>query len=354
MSVMAKKIGIITLDGVYNYGNRLQNLAVQKIWEKQGFDTETLVIKRSRIREAYRYLKCFCENPVKTLKFIRFNNKYVNIKYVFKKDGKLSEKKVSEFEYFSVGSDQVWNPGLRKKDKHIFYLKFADRKQRIALSPSIAVESVPENLKESFIDGVSGFDKISVRESQGADLIKSLTGLDATVLVDPTLALTREEWEETLSLKEEKEEKYMLLYFLGEVTEEFMKKAEEFAREKNLKIKSAHIKGGLGEKNNFDPRDFVSLIRGAEYMFTDSFHGVAFSVIFNTSFYAFARQNSENDVTTRVKSRLTSILEKMSLEERLVAAFPENPETIDFTKTNALLDAEREKVYSFVRDAVQD
>ncbi len=350
---MAKKIGIITLDGVYNYGNRLQNLAVQKIWEKEGFETETIIIKRSFLKEVYRYAKCFLNNPLKTLKFIKFNAKYINTKYVFNKKGKMCDKKISEFSFFSVGSDQVWNPNLRKSDKDIYYLKFAPREKRIALSPSIAVESVPDLLKKSFVDGISGFDYVSVRETQGADLIRELTGLDATVLVDPTLALTRSEWEQMLSLKERRGEDYILLYFLGEVDKEFMDKVQKFALENNLKIKSAHIKNGLGEKNNFDPRDFVSLIKGARYMFTDSFHGVAFSIIFNTSFYAFPRQNRENDVNTVAKSRLTSILEKTALLERFVTEFPENPQTIDFEKTNALIEAEREKVYVFVKDALE-
>ena len=349
---MAKKIGIITLDGVYNYGNRLQNLAVQRIWEKEGFETETIIIKRSFLKEAYRYAKCFLNSPLKTLKFIRFNKKYINVKYIFDKKAKLDEKKISEFSFFSVGSDQVWNPNLRKSDKDIYYLKFAPREKRIALSPSIAVESVPAPLKKSFVEGVTGFDYVSVRERQGADLIRDLTGLDATVLVDPTLALTKEEWEQMLSLKERGGDDYILLYFLGEADKEFMDKVERFAKENNLKIKSAHIKNGLGEKNNFDPRDFVSLIKGAKYMFTDSFHGVAFSIIFNTSFYAFPRQNRENDVNTVAKSRLTSILGITQLLERFVTEFPDKVEEIDFTKANALIGDEREKVYSFVKDAL--
>lgn len=346
-----RKVGIITLDGIYNYGNRLQNLAVKKIYEREGFCAETLVIKRSFFREAWRYLDAFFKNPKKTIKFIRFNNKLVKQKYIFNKKALPPEKIVSEYDFFSVGSDQVWNPNLRKKDKHVFYLSFAEREKRIALSASIALDEIPDVLTDSFKKGVEGFDHISVREKKGAEIIKELTGQSAEVLVDPTLALTAGEWEEVLGLKDTPREKYLLLYFLGEVSTEFMEKAEAFAKEKGLKIVSAHIKGGLGEKNDFSPVDFVSLIRDAEYMFTDSFHGVAFSINFNTPFYAFARQNSENDTNTVVKSRITSILEIVGLESRLVGAFPESPEKISFEAVNAVLEKEREKVSAFVKSA---
>jgi len=240
------------------------------------------------------------------------------------------------------------------KDKRLFYLQFVDRSKRIALAPSIAVEEIPEASKNSFIEGVCGFDKLSVREKQGGELIKRLTGKEAEVLIDPTMALTAAEWEDALALEEKKaEEKYILLYFLGEVSDAWMTSVRKYADQNGYRIVSAYIKDGLGQHNSFGPGQFVDLIRNAEFVFTDSFHGVAFSMIFNRSFYAFPRWNSRQDGNVRTKSRILSILEKMGLEERMCEAFPEEILTIDYEKTNRLMNAERTRFSQYIRNALR-
>ena len=143
---------------------------------------------------------------------------------------------------------------------------------------------------------------------------------------------------------------YVLLYFLGDVTDDFMSRVNAFAREKGLKIVSAFIKNGTATRNDYDPADFVGLVRNAGYVFTDSFHGVAFSIIFNRTFWAFQRAQPG----ASMKSRIVSILDRLGLEDRLCAAFPEKAADIDYTAANDILESERAKFACFVNDIVQN
>ena len=104
--------------------------------------------------------------------------------------GQLREK----YDYFSVGSDQVWNPNYVDCYRWMF-LQFTERDQRVALSPSIGMSSLSSPYaRRQMSRGLRGFDRLSVRERDGAKLIKQLTGQDATVLVDPTLMVTADSW----------------------------------------------------------------------------------------------------------------------------------------------------------------
>ena len=347
---MKKRVAVITLDGLYNFGNRLQNLAVQRIYERAGCECETLICMRSPIHALYRTMLSFKDNFTRTLAFLHFNRKYIKIRRICRRKGQVPQRIAAQYDLFSVGSDQVWNPFVRRRDKHVFYLQFAPRNKRVSLAASIAVDEVPDEYRKSFTEGISGFNRISVREKQGQEIIRELTGKESEVLVDPTLALTAQEWTDMLGLKDADGDGYVLLYFLGDVTDDFMSRVNAFAREKGLKIVSAFIKNGTATRNDYDPADFVGLVRNAGYVFTDSFHGVAFSIIFNRTFWAFQRAQPG----ASMKSRIVSILDRLGLEDRLCAAFPEKAADIDYTAANDILESERAKFACFVNDIVQN
>ena len=295
------RIGIITLNGFFNYGNRLQNYALQEflkqivpdaevntIWyEKDNFKLNEHIVSFKNLR---RYLfnrhnfRNYIDNNIILYDIIReynikhFSDKFINIIF----DYKIKKSLKDSYDYFVVGSDQVWNPYWI--DKEAEFIQFADKKKRIAYSASFGIERLPEKYLESFKAGLSGMNYISVREEAGAKIVKALTGKDVPVLVDPTLLLTKEEWSSIITRPVwYKDEKYILLFFLSDLPAKVKNIVDELAAENGLKIIN------LMDKSNIDyytssPDEFLYLIKNASLVYTDSFHGTVFSIIFEKPF----------------------------------------------------------------------
>lgn len=350
---MKYKVAILTLDGLYNYGNRLQNLAVHKLYEKFECECTTLICDGEILKNKIKLLRAlfvdFIHGTNKTIKFKRFNEKYLNVRTVYGKGYKMPCSISREYDFFSVGSDQVWNPFIRKQEKYNYFLRFCNKNQRIALAPSIAVDTIPDDVMPLYVEGVNGFEYLSVREKKGIELLSTITDIDVEVLVDPTLAMSSNEWDDIFDINEKSNNKgkYLLLYFLGEMKPELHDRIKELAEKHNLEIKSLYVKNGMKMYNSFDPKDFVKLIRNATFVFTDSFHGTAFSINYNIPFYTFCRYDSEIALP-KMESRITSILEMTNLEERLQYSIPHELTIPDFEYANEILQKERQKVIDYV------
>lgn len=226
----------------------------------------------------------------------------------------------SRYDAFVCGSDQIWAPSCF--DSHYFLDFVRDKRKKIAYAPSIGLSKIEsEYTAAEMKKQISDFSKLSVREKKGADIIKDLTGLEAEVVCDPTLLKDEDFWiKKAEKSKFSKEEKYLAAYFLG-----FNKKHWEMtyktAAEKNLKvciipIFEADLQRDGCLKEPVGPNEFLNLIKNAEYVCTDSFHAVLFSLIFKKNFSVFERfgrkqKNNQN-------SRIYNILELLNLENRLV------------------------------------
>lgn len=312
------KIAIITANDNNNYGNRLQNYALQKFLENnfQICKIETIWYDKKELKNStvdfwsikslvkwiinknnYRnYLKKdYLQDCIRMYNIGKFTKK-INTRFDFKVK-KYIEK---EYDYFIVGSDQVWNPYFwSKEDDHanIRFLKFAPKEKRIAYAASIAIPEIPKDKEVFFKDGLNEMEAISMREKAGAELVKNLTGREVPVVVDPTILLSKEKWQK-IELKPEwyNGEKYILTYFLGNP----LPIIEKLAKKNNWKIYN------LMDKNNFDlytsrVEEFIYLIDNAEVVATDSFHACVFSILLNTPFLVINRQNRGwADMTSRI------------------------------------------------------
>ncbi len=302
----------ITSDFNFNYGNKLQNYAVQEALKKSGYNTVSIrLLKLS-------YILFFCKIVLlfpllwalgeerkdrykKRIKFISFNKK---IKQSF------SGIKLNNFDTLTrhlfncnriiYGSDQIWNPEFDSFTKA--YLGIcAPREKNIALSASFGVDEIPEQYRDLFRKALlNNFSAISVREYQGAKIIKDLTGMDVEVLPDPTLTLSREKWE-ALEKPVSVPKEYYLTYFLGNKPEQTISAIDLI---QGLSHVSAEPDQPLG------PSEFLYLIHRAKYMCTDSFHGCVFSIIYQVPFMLFTRQDS----LTSMNSRLTSLFQMLGLK----------------------------------------
>ena len=372
-----KSIGIITYHHYYNYGTMLQAYALQKKMELLGYESELIDFKQNntpttlrligiRIKRLPAYIrerKKYSTLAVSKDKFSERNRAYEEF---YKKYLKVGSQKYTTsdelktnppvYDGYVVGSDQTWNPYVANNPK-AFYLSFvADDRKKGSYAPSLAVSQLTEEQKIMFCERLKGFRFLSCRESVGTKLLEETLDRQVTNVIDPTLLLDRNEWE-NVSSEEKIDKPYILTYFLGDVKEhrDFVHK---LAKQTGLKIVAIPVSyldiiDPVEEKHWVGPDKFLSLIKNAEYVCTDSFHGTMFSINFGVKFFSFcktkdAEKSSEN-------SRLYSALELFSLSSRLVnikneeQLLRELPE-IDYGTVRMTLDQERKRAVEYLSE----
>lgn len=362
------KVAIVTLVN-NNYGNRLQNYAVQCNLEKNGIEVCTIPNNKFLNSNKYSFINNFeylmsmiknelLKNGVYRLKCGFFTNKKVKKFLKFNKNIKFSRKKFSFFrlmnyDFYIVGSDQVWNPYFGLDDFGLLdYID--DNNKKIAFSASIGVNSIPDNLKEKYARCINKFKCISLREDRGKEIIEELTGRkDVEVLIDPTMLLTSEEWDKVSNrpkqLDKIKEEKYILNYFLGELSDFRKKEIERIAKENNC-----HIINILDKKDPFyvsGPSEFLYLEKHAFLICTDSFHSSVFAILYNRPFIIFDR---EQKGVENMNSRIDTLINKFKLKNRKYNGECITKENLehDYTEAYKILEKEREKSKEFLEKAL--
>ena len=345
-ALMGVSVGIVTMVGNFNYGNRLQNYAVSKIYESLGCSVETLDYRGHSLPSAVRHLAADillpreATHPEEMMSRERKDSfaRFTSLIPTRRVDVPMSDL-ASQYDLFSVGSDQVWNPNYVDSYRWMF-LRFADRRQRIALAPSIGLSSLQSPYARAMISrGLLGFDYLSVREESGAELIKELTGRDAQVVIDPTLMLTPETWRRVANGRMVPDGEYVLTYLLGDKSESQDKFVGELVSENRASLVRLSDKARKGEIDA-GPAEFIALIDGASHVVTDSYHAAVFSILMSTPLTIFKREGRSN-----LFSRLATLTKKFDLG---AAVFGEDcfcPDvTISPTRREEILREERERV----------
>lgn len=372
------KIGIITINDFDNYGNRLQNYAVQEIFLSMGHNVETInnspnyssstsnrLCKLQKIKKLsiiglgqliknklFYVVKRKKHKRIITLRFSgfkKFTNEFIkNTSYTVFRDY-VPEKEIGSFDFFVTGSDQIWNPHHRKGSE-VDFLVFAPKHKRIAYVPSFGVAQIPPQYEASYREWISDIPHVSVREHAGAQLIKELTGREAEVFVDPTLMLTKEKW---LSIAKEPKRgsktKYLLTYFLGEPSATCMKQITQIAEANKLEIINlASLKDPA--YYSADPSEFIAFIHSASLFCTDSYHGVIFSILMQTPFIVFDRSGSGPSMG----SRIDTLLQLFELEHRRSNHVLSSGQyfEMDYSHVNDILARERARAYAFLKNAL--
>lgn len=358
------KVGIVTITEGENYGNRLQNYATQSVLTKLGCKSETLfnnygykkngvkemvkgimylVARKLNIKDNYKI-----NNIERVKKFKKFNDKLIK-KSKFKLDiGYVSEEVKDNYDFFITGSDQVWNPEF-PINSNVEFLTFAKQGQKIAYSASFGISKLPDSCRTNYKKWINDMDYLSVREEAGAEIIKELTGREAEVLVDPTVMLSKDEW---LSIAEKpkcyKGNKYILTYFLGEMSEEVKIKINKLAKENDYEIINLLDKMNR-EIYSVDPSEFIWLINNAELMCTDSFHGVVFSLIMKSPFVILDRI----DNCGSMNSRIDTLLKLFNMEERYGMDLEDSDVfNMDFSNVDSTMEVERKRAYRYLKRAM--
>ena len=348
-----KKVGIVTINDNDNYGNRLQNFAVQSCLTKLACDSTTLknnpTLNNANnflgriIKFYFKKLKCKNKGARKSY-FMKFNKNITFSRKYITAYSKINNK----YDYFIVGSDQVWNPNFgRLSDVDILF--FAKEQQKISFSASFGISELPQEYKEKTAKALKNFKAISVREDAGKKIIEELTGRnDIQVLVDPTMLLTAEEWDKVSKKPEQlKTNKYILNYFLGELSEERKKEINRVAKENNCEVINI-----LDKKSPFyqtGPSEFLYLEKNAFLICTDSFHSSVFAILYDRSFIVFDRE--ENIVN--INSRIETLINKFNLKNReFTGKITKENLQHDYKEAYEILEKERKKSYEFLKRAL--
>ncbi len=348
-----KKVGIITINDNNNYGNRLQNYAVQEVLKK--INVEPITLKNepatnTKNKYLLRKIKSFF-NRGSYSKIIErkecFEDFNKNINFSSKKITPYS--KLNEYDYFVVGSDQVWNPNFGRL-RDVDLLEFAESRKKISFSASFGVSKLSEEYNSKLKKDLKDFKAISVREDAGKEIIEEIVGRkDVQVLVDPTMLLTPNEWDKIAKKpKQLKSNRYILNYFLGELSEERKKEIERIAKENNCEI--INILDRNSPFHQTGPGEFVYLEKNAFLVCTDSFHSCVFAILYDRPFIVFDREDSY----VKMNSRLDTLLKKFNLKDRWYKnKIMKEQLKANYEEAFNILEDERRKSKKFLENAIE-
>lgn len=368
-----KKVEVITLHRIVNYGSVLQAYATQESIKKLGYDVEFIdyypermhmfgMLKRIK-NKSEKFKKSFIlRNIARIIIFPSYVKRFSVFKSFIK--NKLNLSKITYLneqqlrdnlpvaDIYCTGSDQVWNSEWNEKIDKVFFLDFdIGNRKKIAYSASFGKKELDNDEIEITRELLSKYNAISLREQSGVDILTSL-GLKGTNVVDPTLLLNGEEWRKISSNKFKKDD-YILVYNLNR-NKRIDKYAENLSRKTGLKVRflsyqfhEFYKKGKIS--CNPKVEDFLALIDNAKYIVTDSFHGTAFSLNFNKNFIIVYPE--------KFSTRLQSILNLLGLENRVAKDETDleiSDRNIDYENINKILAEERKKSLDWLKGALCD
>lgn len=282
------KIYTITYSFAQNCGAMLQAYALKEFLALQGYDVQVidyrdfdkrLFLMPSTFKGFIKTLPCIAGDICRIGKHYRRVNRYQNFRRQYlnltaKCRGEEALKKLNAYaDVFIAGSDQIWNVGNGVcKD---FYLEFVQGKgKRISYAASFGVTEIPEEFREETAAGIRYIEYLSVRERTGQEIVRALTGREAKLVVDPVFLLDKSEWDRIAGDRIEKRP-YIFVYYEHM---ESMAAARQIQSKTGLPVLSNIIDMG--------PLEFINYIKYAEYVVCDSFHALAFSIIFEKKFWS--------------------------------------------------------------------
>ena len=283
-------------------------------------------------------------------KFKSFEKSYLHISdRVISHENCMEKDWTEAHDFFVCGSDQIWNPAYGTTSD-LAFLSFAEGKS-VALAPSFGVSSVPKEERDKFRKWINGIDTLSVREDAGARIITDLTGREAQVLLDPTMAICAEHWSGMAKKPQAKlPEKYILTYFLGRMTKTYKNRIQRLSHMTGLPVVNL-FDIERPEYYIFDPNEVLFAINNASLVLTDSFHGTVFSILFRRDFSVFVRDEGGESM----HSRLTTLLGKLGLKDRMDdgEALPEQIPIEKWNEVHRIIESERQKTKSYIDKAVR-
>jgi len=359
------KVGILTFHKANNYGAVLQAYALQETIRSMGHEVEIIDYKQEHISKKYRKIRInfsgfapFIRSIASTI--IHFRNLSIigNNFNSFRKENLLISKesydnldKIYGYDAYISGSDQVWNLKLTGYDKS-FFLDFNNKGKKVSYAASLGQDRISIEDKEFIRKYIDNFDSISVREASAQNILSSLTTKKITRVLDPTLLTDKQVWNKFLTVNKYGE--YILVYSVGQLNNiiRIAHETSEILDTKILFLTARRIQANLKQKHIhmkvICPSEFLTLLYNAKFIVTNSFHGTAFSVIFNKNFITIPHKETG--------ARMIEMLQLLNLKNRIITN--ENgvdniiKNEIDYRLPNEILNNEKTESHDFLKKAL--
>ena len=360
-----KRVGIITFHRAINYGAVLQAYALQSAIESIGGSVEIIDYRCSYLEDNYSlkkrlkntnsmrsFVAVLIKSGLPLLKKKKHFQSYLNKKLNLSRSYTSQTIHLSNEQYdlFITGSDQVWNYHHTDFDP-VYFLSFVDeRKKKASYAASFGFDRIEDSVKTHYRQLLKDFNKVSVREKEGVKIIKDLLGenISVKVSIDPVFLLTSEQW----SHKTISKRNYILVYEMMH-SEKLMMIATAFSEKYNIPIvritnsRQVRTNKRIFEVNSCTPEQFIDYIYNAEFVITNSFHGTAFSIIFNKEFYVVPLEDS----MASLNARLLNILDLFKLNDRIKALDDGTiRSSVSWGQCNEIIESERCKAMSYLYD----
>lgn len=353
------KIGILTYHRTLNYGACLQAVATRVVLEKMGHKVYYVDYWPKYHASKYKLFSLYklrCCSWRKKYKYVRDSVKYFSLqkkrilnfetffkKYIYPYCRSIQE----DYDAIIYGSDQIWRKQqeIRAYNPYYFGKNSLKAKQHIAYAASMGI--LPLEIEDIKVvkELVSHIDAISVREKDLKLFLENIGFKNVYQSLDPTLLLDQSVWDDKISTSRYMGDKYILVYIMGANGFD-MRQIQLFAAKKKLKV--IYLKGYATTKESTTnivsagPSEFIRLIKNAEYVFSSSFHGLAFSIIYKKQVFASFTKN---------EGRARSLLSALEIEERLLPAkspIPTGIKDIDYVKVTKKLKEERDNSLNYL------
>lgn len=347
------RIGVMTFLHNDNYGSILQAWALQQTLTELGFDARHIDYAPSK-QEKIRNLLLSGNSPRLILEgivkrsatgkmhggFDEFRAAHIRTTAPCRDHAALTNV-AEDFDVLICGSDQIWSPVWLNP---AYFLDFTD-KPKVAYAPSLGVKDIPNSRKQRKIARlVKSFSALSVREQEGAALVKAMTSFAPVVLPDPVMLVPKEKWQSVMDTNIP-QERYILCYFIGDNPSYWETVAAIAAREQCKVLVIPRTEGarnaGYPLEEDVPPQRWLGLLNGAAHVVTDSFHGATFSAILNKA-CTIVRRYCEDDPESK-NSRIDQLLRNIGAESL---------EAPDWQQVNARLAQRAEEAKAWLVSAV--
>ena len=366
------KTATLTWNSFPNYGTMLQAYALQQYLislgcENQIIDDNSIVYATSkntkkqniwkyrltRLRESLHsdYRSFYASQRKYCPKMASFKKKYLKVDYDI--DNVLCDK--ADYDYYICGSDQIWSPQASGTAERTFFFAGFSKRKKISYAPSLGVSSLSKEYVLFVKKQLYSFQSLSIREEIGRKILMNLTDKEVQVVVDPTMLLSKTDWEKIIP-KARAKERYVLGYILT-YNESYLSAIRKYARRNKIKFYLFFLdKAFYGKADKLitgGPLDFLAYIKNAEIVFTDSFHGSIFSALLETPFYTLRR--FQEDSIESQNSRIDTLMTIMDIKHLLLnedTCIDIKDPLIDFQRIKTSLKPHIENSKQFLKNAL--
>ncbi|MBQ6431383.1 MAG: polysaccharide pyruvyl transferase family protein [Oscillospiraceae bacterium] len=359
-----KRIRMITFHTPKNYGAVLQAYSLMTFLKQYSPDVKVIDFNTPHLRSIYplnskparmkavpHYLLNLLLTGQKKRKYAKFERFIARRFDLTRRYESLEELRADppEADCYVTGSDQVFNPNRIAEEREAFCLNFGGEEiKRIAYAASFGVKAIPEEKRQETAAALAGFQSISVREKSGVSIVQALTNKEPVETLDPVFLEDKAFWSEAAVPRPVGSEPYMLYYRLmgGKESDEAARRASK-KRELRLVVVTDGFLTWRADTvlRDVGPLELLDLYKNAEYVATDSFHGVAFSLVFEKQFLF-------TDHNPKLAERAVNLMERAGCAQCACLNGGTGDEHVDYTEVSATIGALVERSKQFIEEAL--